>query len=455
ATFALLMLASACLTLVYRRASVSLPRAISLFGTLPGSIPEIVGVIIVWLVMGVFLGWIPLSMEPLGGDPFFYAVQAGGVAAILTLYKLGQVSSLSNFRADFDAGIARTLFDAFTDVLKYFPAWLFSAIILVEVVFHGVGLVGKFVSAVLTLDWMVVRAIAMLAVLAVIVVQIIADISSCLVEQPGEIHGHGPQSTIGAAIFSSSIALFGAGLVLAWFMAAVAAGAISSHDPYEINFGVVLSPPNGEFLFGTDQFGRDIFSRILFGARSIMVVAASAFFIALVVAAGLNLIPGTAKVLISFLASILASFPLLILAILIVAAFGAGHIVGYVGALAIGLLPALYQMIGQTLTEPPEGISTIKHCLQSIGTQSSALVAEGCRHLAYLVGIIFAVDYIGFGIQNPMASWGAMVGTGNLFEQGLLAPWTILAPFAAVVTLTLGLNLLAEGITRKLAKDWS
>jgi hypothetical protein len=48
---------------------------------------------------------------------------------------------------------------------------------------------------------MVVRAIAMLAVLAVIVVQIIADISSCLVEQPGEIHGHGPQSTIGAAIF--------------------------------------------------------------------------------------------------------------------------------------------------------------------------------------------------------------------------------------------------------------
>ena len=186
-----------------------------------------------------------------------------------------------------------------------------------------------------------------------------------------------------------------------------------------------------------------------------MVVPASAFFIALVVAAGLNLIPGTAKVLISFLASILASFPLLILAILIVAAFGAGHIVGYVGALAIGLLPALYQMIGQTLTEPPEGISTIKHCLQSIGTQSSALVAEGCRHLAYLVGIIFAVDYIGFGIQNPMASWGAMVGTGNLFEQGLLAPWTILAPFAAVVTLTLGLNLLAEGITRKLAKDWS
>lgn len=257
----------------------------------------------------------------------------------------------------------------------------------------------------------------------------------------------------------SKVALLFLSLVV---LMAVFAPLIAQFDP--LASGRPVTPPNGEHWFGTDAIGRDIFSRVAYGARSSLVIGLCATGAALLVAAILGSIAGTAgkavsEVLMRIL-DIIMSFPGIALAAVFVAVFGNAL---PVLVLAIGFLyvPQLSRVVranvisafGEDYVSASRvlGASTahilIKHvarnCLAPIAVFATVLVADA---------IVFeaSLSFINAGVKPPNPSWGNILSDGKqLLLSG--AWWPTFFPGLMILLTVLALNILAEGLTDALA----
>ncbi|MBR0667691.1 ABC transporter permease [Roseomonas hellenica] len=252
--------------------------------------------------------------------------------------------------------------------------------------------------------------------------------------------------------------LAGAIITLLIVAGAVLAPWIAPFDPTEQNIIDRLQSPGGDYLLGTDQFGRDVFSRLLYGARISLVVSLGAIAAAMVTGGTIGMVSGyiggrfdliTMQVM-----DVLLSFPSLILGLMVVALLGPEleNLVIAIALTAIAPFARIARAPTLVLKERAfieagraMGFSHLRilfaHILPNI---LSEVLVMGSLWMATAVRVEASLSFIGLGVKPPTATWGGMTRDG--FENILDAPWLAVFPGLAILLLVLGLNMIGDGL---------
>ena len=250
------------------------------------------------------------------------------------------------------------------------------------------------------------------------------------------------------------------GILLIGTMAlcALLAPLISPHDPVEQNFESTLHAPSLQFLLGTDMFGRDQLSRIIYGARISFMVGLISVGIALVAGGLLGLLAAYARGwldnLIMRVMDVLLAFPFLLLTIAIMASFGTNLVNAMIAigivytpsfaritrAATLGVMEQGFIEASQALGSSPTRLM-LRHVLPNI---TGPLIVQTTLSLAFAILAEAALSFLGLGTQPPTPSWGLMLNEGRGFFN--TAPWLAIFPGLAITLAVLGFNLLGDGL---------
>jgi peptide/nickel transport system permease protein len=242
---------------------------------------------------------------------------------------------------------------------------------------------------------------------------------------------------------------------------AILAPFVATQDPYHQDLTVsgIAQPPSRAHIFGTDELGRDVYSRIVFGSRISLFVAASSLALAAVVgivlgtSAGMQ--GGTWDYIIMRLTDALLAFPVLVLAIAIAAAVGRGvsGLIIAVGAVNVPLFTRLaraqsLQLKGREFVVAATAVGAgvyrtiARHVLPNL---MNTMIVQASVSISFAIIIEAALSFLGLGVQAPAPSWGLMIATARLRMAS--SPHLILAPGAVIVLTVLGLNLLGDAMS--------
>jgi peptide/nickel transport system permease protein len=257
------------------------------------------------------------------------------------------------------------------------------------------------------------------------------------------------------AIVKNPMGATGLALVLVLVIGGLAAPLLAPHDPLYQFRGYELQTPSLRFWFGTDQFGRDLLSRVLFGLRASLFVSLFAVGVGGVLGVVAGFIAGFSggivDTVIMRIVDTLLAFPGLILAIGILAAFGVG-LQSVAIALGIGAWPRFARLArGQMLTERPRdyvlaaralGASDARIIFRHISLNAMPpLLVQAALSMAGAVVAEAALDFLGIGTVAPAASLGSLINDGR---SQLDHPYLLIFPAIALGLYLLGLNLLAD-----------
>ncbi|TCR62303.1 ABC transporter permease [Bosea sp. BK604] len=239
---------------------------------------------------------------------------------------------------------------------------------------------------------------------------------------------------------------------------ALAAPLIATHDPNNPDFIAILSPPSLDHLFGTDDLGRDTFSRIVYGARASILVGALSVVAAFILGTVTGLVAGFfgtwVDALIMRVMDVIFAFPSILLALAITAVLGPS-LTNAVLAIAVVNLPVFARIArAQTLivarldfVEASRAIGAgtprilfrtiLPNILTPVVVQGSLLFASAIITESYL-------SFLGLGVQPPTPTWGNMLRSAIGFLD--LAPWLACFPGLAIFLTVLGFNLLGDGL---------
>lgn len=250
---------------------------------------------------------------------------------------------------------------------------------------------------------------------------------------------------------------FGGFICFAMIFIAVFGPYIAPYDPNETSTDVLYSP-NGTHWFGTDEFGRDSFSRTLVGARTSVFVAVVAMAAGVAVATGLGMISayfgGIFDLLFQRIVDTFLALPALILAMFFVAIFGADAknlvivlgitvvppVVRVARASSLGVIEQPYVEAARVLGAPVWRI-LIRHVLPNIAASIVVIVTTG---IGALILAEAGLSFLGLGIKPPTAEWGQMLSTAR--QRALQAPWLAIFPGVAISLAVLGFNLLGDAV---------
>ncbi|KPL53482.1 ABC transporter permease [Prosthecomicrobium hirschii] len=264
-------------------------------------------------------------------------------------------------------------------------------------------------------------------------------------------------SAFGRATRSGGLAL-GVLIVVASIAAAVAAPWIAPFDPNAQDVLLVLSPPDTVHPLGTDAFGRDVLSRILWGARISLYVGFVATLAGVVIGTVIGVVSGYYGGLVDRLVvaatDVLLSFPQLIMGLLLVAVLGAS-LTNLIIAIAVTAVPAFIRMArGSTMAMRERdfvdacralGYSDMRimflHVLPNILDE---LVVMASLWLATAIRTESTLAFIGLSVPPPTSTWGGIVREG--FDNLLDAPWMSIFPSLAILAVMIGLNLIGDGL---------
>lgn len=233
---------------------------------------------------------------------------------------------------------------------------------------------------------------------------------------------------------------------------------ISPYDPQKINTIEALQSPNASHWFGTDEMGRDVLSRVIYGARLTMAVSVVAVAIALVAGTALGLISGyiggAVDLVISKFIEALSAFPMIMFALTITAILGPG-LKNVMIAIGVAYVPAFARIVrGMVLTvrerEYIENAVSIglnkaeilwRYVLPNV---SSVIIVQASLAAASAILSEASMSFLGVGVQAPQASWGAMLKAGYNYLS--MAPWLSIFPGIAIVLTVLALNFVGDGL---------
>jgi peptide/nickel transport system permease protein len=259
-------------------------------------------------------------------------------------------------------------------------------------------------------------------------------------------------------LFRQSNALVGGTIVLVFCLVAIAAPLIAPYDPNASDWLAVREAPSWAHLFGTDDLGRDVLSRVIYGARASLSAGVISVVIAMLVGVPFGLIAGyfegLADILISRCTDALLACPFLILAIAF-AAFLGPSLQNAMVAIGISAMPVFVRLArGQVLVVKRE---EFVDALRSIGVRDSRilvrhivpnvlppLIVQGTLTMAIAVLAEASLAFLGLGQLPPAPSWGSMLDTARQFLSE--APWMAVWPGLAIVTAVIGFNLLGDGL---------
>jgi peptide/nickel transport system permease protein len=254
------------------------------------------------------------------------------------------------------------------------------------------------------------------------------------------------------------LALFGLYGLLSLVIIALAAPILTSIDPTEMDYENILSAPSRQHIFGTDDLGRDIFSRVLWGGRESLRVGLLAVAIAVIGGTIVGMISGyfggKADMLIQRAQEIITAIPSILLVLSILAVFGVGLNTALV-ALGIVSIPWFSRIArGATLAvKSMEYISAaqalganhtrilVLHVLPNI---AAPLISAATLALGYAIMAAAGLSYIGLGAQPPSPEWGAMLNAGSGYLRD--AWWMSIFPGLFLFFTVLSINLLGDGL---------
>lgn len=264
--------------------------------------------------------------------------------------------------------------------------------------------------------------------------------------------------TIWQSIRRQRLALTGAVIVAFFALVAIIGPSFAPYGPTEQFIEDRLKPPGGTYILGTDEFGRDIFSRLLYGARISFQVGAIAVGIAGALGIVLGLVAGYVggwvDNLLTLLMDIVFAFPAILLAIAIISLLG-NNLTNAMVAIAIVYTPTFMRVVrGATLSVRHSayvesavavGASTPRILAAHVFPNITApLIVLASLNFAFAVLAEASLAFLGLGNKPPAPSWGSMVSASYGFLQ--LAPWAAIVPGVAIALAVLGFNLLGDGL---------
>jgi peptide/nickel transport system permease protein len=256
----------------------------------------------------------------------------------------------------------------------------------------------------------------------------------------------------------NKMALVGTGIVLFFILLAVFAPVIAPYEINDQNLSMRLKAPSNEHLFGTDDFGRDIFSRVIYGARISLWVGFFSVLGSVIVGSLLGIIAGYygrwIDGIISRIFDIMLAFPSILLAIGIVAVLGPS-LKNALIAIAIINIPNFGRLIrSRVLSIKQEeyimaakaiGMSDARILFHHILPNSMApIIVQGTLAIATAIIEAAALGFLGLGAQPPNPEWGKMLADSK--DYLTQAPWTMIFPGLAIMLTVLGFNLMGDGL---------
>lgn len=253
-------------------------------------------------------------------------------------------------------------------------------------------------------------------------------------------------------------AVVGGGLLVLFLVVAAVAPWIATHDPLAQDLYGRLSAPSWDHLFGTDDFGRDIFSRVIHGSRISLKIGLAAVGVALSVGTLIGLIAGYKGGAVDQglmrVMDVMLAFPSILLAIGIVAILGPGlnHAMLAVGIVAIPQYARLVRASTLTVREADYvqalralGAGDVRILATAVLPNCVApLMVQATLGLATSILDAAGLSFLGLGAQPPTPEWGAMLSGGR--ELILSAPWVLTYPGCAIFATVLSFNLLGDGL---------
>jgi peptide/nickel transport system permease protein len=273
-------------------------------------------------------------------------------------------------------------------------------------------------------------------------------------------------------LFDSKVALIGLFIVLFWVFVAIFAPLLTPYGPLDQDWKAPNQGPSGSHILGTDELGRDLWSRLIYGARVVLVIlpltgnfwlpggtAIWGVFAALLVGTTLGLIGGyyggwLDEIVMRLLDAMMA-VPIILLYMLIMAALGASAlnvviaitIVGTPGiarlvrSLTLDIRTREYIRAAETRGESPWYIMFVEILPNARGP----IIVDAMVRVGYAIFAMGTLGFLGLGLPPPSPDWGSMVAKGREFIlEG--SPWAALWPSIAIASLVVGLNLLADGL---------
>jgi peptide/nickel transport system permease protein len=257
----------------------------------------------------------------------------------------------------------------------------------------------------------------------------------------------------------------GAIIIGFWVFCAIFGERVAPHDPLALSFPRLLGM-SGAHPFGTDQLGRDVFSRVLAGARDILLIVPAATLLGIVGGTTIGLITGYFRGFvddaISRMVDAVLALPLIVIAVTVLVALG--HSTGTL-IVVIGLVftPIVSRTVrAAVLAERQlDYVSASQLCgerapyimfVEILPNVMGPIIVEGTVRLGYAIFAVAGLTFLGFGVQPPSPDWALQIadnypllGTGTYW-------WTVLFPAVAIVSLVVAVNLVADGLAKVLER---
>jgi len=253
-------------------------------------------------------------------------------------------------------------------------------------------------------------------------------------------------------------AVVGLAITAFWVLCAIFWPLFAPYSPDAQDFNALLAKPSLAHLFGTDQLGRDVLSRVLAGSREVLTLAPAATLLGLLGGTLVGLLTayygGWFDEIVMRVMDAIMAFPFIILGLLILAVMGPSTlnvilVIGFgyvpltgrvVRAAALGVRDLDY--ISAARLRGASGLSIM--LTEILPNITGPVIVEGTVRVGYAVFAVATLSFLGLGVPPPSPNWGAMINDTHIYIQ--VSPWIVLAPTLAIATLVVAINLVADGL---------
>lgn len=276
---------------------------------------------------------------------------------------------------------------------------------------------------------------------------------------PDDAGRHSPIRDVVLGLCRSGSFLAGLAIIVFWIVCALFGTHVVPYDPLADDVLNSLLPPSGDHWFGTDQLGRDVFSRVIVGSRDILTVAPLATLLATVAGTALGLMTGYFRGIVDDIVSrILEAFmavPVVIVALLAIVALGTSKAT-VIFVIGLSFSPIIARTVRSAVLAERglDYVATAKlrrenafHIMvvEILPNILPPILVESTVRLGYAIFAVATLSFMGFGIQPPSPDWGLSISS----NYGMIGGgywWTVLFDAAAIASLVIGVNLIADGV---------